>query len=84
MVEPGSLLLFVILIRGSRSLFEFPAGLVEQLLGFRGMSIQVPLIGALSRLDFFKGLVAQALRGSQVGVSFRTDVFGRWFHLRED
>jgi hypothetical protein len=61
-------------------LLEFVAGLVEQFLGMRRVSIHVPLIELLGSLDLFEGLVAKALRRSQVWMSFPTDVFGRWLH----
>lgn len=74
----------MLFVGGFGGLLEFAAGLVEQLLGFTGVSIHVEFIGLLSSLNFFEGLVAQTLRRSQVWVSFRTDVFGGWFHLCVD
>jgi hypothetical protein len=72
--------LFVIFVGGFGGLLEFPAGLVNQLLGFGGMSSQVKLIGRLGSLDFFERHVEVPLRRSQVWVFLSTNVFNRRLH----
>src|SRR5579862_9153262 len=63
-------------VRRLRGEFEFGVRLIKQLLGLRRMPAQIPLVGLLRRGDLIEGLVAEALRGSQVRVPLRTHI--RW------
>lgn len=58
-------------------LFEFVAGLIEQILGLGRMTVHVPLVGLLSRGDSAICLINQPLRSREIGVSSGANiVFG--------
>lgn len=64
----------MVAVCGFRSGFQFPIGLIEQFLGFLSMTVHVPFVGLLGRDDFIESLVAEALRGGDVGVATGADI----------
>ena len=51
------------------SKLQLAVGLVQQVFGSLRVAGQIPFIGLLSLNDFFEGLPAEALRGSQIGMA---------------
>lgn len=67
----------MVVIRSLRGGFQLAVGLVQKILGFRGMAFHVPLIGLLGGNNLVVRLVGEALCRGQVGMSRRISVVRR-------
>ena len=55
---------------GFGGLLEFSTGLLEEFLGFRGVSCQIKLIGRLGRLNFLKAMSQWRCAAARLGCFF--------------
>jgi len=67
----------VVMVGGLRRFFQLAVHLVEQLLGFRRVPAEIPLVGLLGLSDLLVGLRREPLRGGEIRVLVAADVVDR-------
>ncbi|MFZ0412816.1 MAG: hypothetical protein WA875_09225 [Candidatus Acidiferrales bacterium] len=70
--------LFVVTVRSFSGELEFLIGLIEEFLGFRGVAIEIPLVGRLCGDDLVEGLIGEALRSGEIGMARCANVTSRF------